>query len=276
MLIIGRVFSTRCSALRYFSATAAGKEHLNTIPKMVAKVRTLYSQIASPGLGTSSSGAGADVWSKKSKDHIKNNSELDEIEQSFRDCTELYDMATECDDKSVLSDCQETVKELQERLEKLELNLLLRHDFDPLNCYIQINAGRLSILYYSPFFCLYTDSLRLLSSSTPHSNKQNSHNQSNKQAQGELNHAIGSACYSPCIKSGPQNVDTTCLSLMNTRMSMLVVVVEVDIDQLHSNSWVRWRMDGAKMKQVSHLSSNPIVYENLPQTIPNPSGQVYP
>ena len=120
---------------------------MRDITDLVAQMRTLYSQKVSPGLGASSSGAGADVWNKKSKDHIKNNSELDEIEQCFRDCRELYDMAMECDDKAVLSDCHQTIKALQERLETLELHALLSHDFDPLNCYVQINAGKRLVLH---------------------------------------------------------------------------------------------------------------------------------
>ena len=147
MLVFGRVFTCRRSVMRFSSTAAVGNKllfdsKLRNITDMVAKVRALY-----PGHAASSSGgAGADVWSKKSKDHIKNKSEFDDIEQSFLDCAELHDMAMECNDTSVLFDCQQTLKTLQERLEKLEMNALLSHEFDPLNCYIQINAGMDSIL----------------------------------------------------------------------------------------------------------------------------------
>lgn len=61
--------------------------------------------------------------------------------KGLEDCRALYELATEADDADSLAEADRMLAELEKKGERLELQALLGHKNDPLNCFFDIHAG---------------------------------------------------------------------------------------------------------------------------------------
>ncbi|GIW73832.1 MAG: peptide chain release factor 2 [Phycisphaerales bacterium] len=66
---------------------------------------------------------------------------LDKVIEAFEEAKVAYEMAKEGDDKELLAEADQSLHDLQERMEKVELQSLLSGKHDHRNCYLTIHAG---------------------------------------------------------------------------------------------------------------------------------------
>ena len=66
---------------------------------------------------------------------------LREIEQSLKDAHDLYELASEDDDDATLQAIEEDIDAVGAKLEELEFRRMFSNPADPLNCFMDIQAG---------------------------------------------------------------------------------------------------------------------------------------
>ena len=116
--------------------------YVQVVNQLLARVRTAQEpRRPTASVAATDSAAGADLWSKEHKATAELRRELDDIERRVNDAVELFGLAIECDDRSVISECHDTLDQLHVRLKDHELEGLLSGEFDSKHCYLQINAG---------------------------------------------------------------------------------------------------------------------------------------
>ena len=136
----------KCSFSSAATGTHAGggfAAYVQVIYELVAQVRAAQEprRLTGSAVAPTNSAAGADLWSKEHKAASEVRRELDDIERRVKDAVELFGLAIECDDRSVISECHDTLEQLHARLKDQELDGLLSGEFDNKHCYLQINAG---------------------------------------------------------------------------------------------------------------------------------------
>ena len=94
--------------------------------------------------------AGPDFWSNQERaqsiiQKLKNLKEwvtpYQEAFSAFQNVKELYVEAYESSDHSFISELEKEIKKVEKDLSDLEIKKMLSGEFDPLNCYLSINAG---------------------------------------------------------------------------------------------------------------------------------------
>ena len=66
---------------------------------------------------------------------------LSEIQQGLNDAQDLYDLASEDDDDATLLAIEADIDALREKLEELEFRRMFSNPADPMNCFMDIQAG---------------------------------------------------------------------------------------------------------------------------------------
>lgn len=126
------------SAVTGHNAGGGFAAYAEVISQLVVQVRAAQERQPTVPEATTKS---ADLWSKEHKIAAEVRRELDEIERCVNDTVELFGLATECSDRTVISECHDTLEQLHARLKEQEIEGLLSGEFDSKNCYVQINAG---------------------------------------------------------------------------------------------------------------------------------------